>query len=74
LNPTEDCHVRTQVIEIRFHPEAPTDPTAARRSKVVTRLLEQKLLVEQGPQIRTVQRWSTKDGERVAVERNVLVG
>jgi hypothetical protein len=54
-------------------PRASTDPTAARRSKVVERLLEQKLLVEQGPQTRTVQRWTKKDGERVAVEKKVKV-
>jgi hypothetical protein len=54
-------------------PRTSVAPTAACGSKVIERLMEQRLLVEQGPQTRTVQRWTKKGGERVAVEKQVKV-
>ena len=54
-------------------PKAGTDPALMRRRKLAERLAEQKALVELGPQVRTIQRWTTKDGQRVPVEKQVKV-
>jgi hypothetical protein len=44
------------------------DPVQARRAKFVARLEEQKLLLKDPNHVRTVQRWTKVNGERVALE------
>lgn len=49
------------------------DPVAARRSKLVERLEEQKRLLANPSYVRTVQRWTGKGDERRQVEKQQRV-
>jgi len=44
------------------------NPVQNRRRKMIQRLEEQKLLAQNPTHVRTVQKWTKKDGERVLVE------
>lgn len=45
-------------------PKAGNDPVQARRTKFITKLEEQKLLLSDPNHVRTVQRWTKVNGER----------
>jgi len=49
------------------------NPTLDRRSKVIARLEEQKLILKDPNYTRTVRHWVKKDGERVMVEKQQRV-
>ena len=49
------------------------NPTLDRRTKVIARLEEQKLLLKDPNYTRTVRTWAKKDGERVMVEKQQRV-
>jgi hypothetical protein len=49
------------------------DPTLDRRTKIVARLEEQKLILKDPHYTRTVRNWVKKDGERVMVEKQQRV-
>jgi hypothetical protein len=54
-------------------PKAGANPVLNRRTATITRLEEQKLLLNDPSYIRVSQRWTKKDGERVPVERRQRV-
>ena len=54
-------------------PKAGNDPVQLRRAKFVSKLEEQKLLLNDPNHIRTTQRWVKVDGERQAVTRQQAV-
>src|SRR5450830_54187 len=49
------------------------DPVAVRRAKLVSRLEEQRLLLQNPSYLRTVQRWAGKGDERRQVEKQQRV-
>ena len=49
------------------------DPVAVRRAKLVSRLEEQRLLLQNPSYVRTVQRWAGKGDERRQVEKQQRV-
>ena len=49
------------------------DPVAIRRAKLVSRLEEQRLLLQNPSYVRTVQRWAGKGDERRQVEKQQRV-
>jgi len=49
------------------------DPVANRRAKLVARLEEQRLLLQNASYVRTVQRWTGKGDERRQVEKQQRV-
>jgi hypothetical protein len=55
-------------VPVRSH-----DPVAVRRSKLVSRLEEQRLLLQNPSYVRTVQRWAGKGDERRQVEKQQRV-
>jgi len=54
-------------------PKAGANPVLNRRTATISRLEEQKLLLNDPSYIRVSQRWTKKDGERVPVERRQRV-
>jgi hypothetical protein len=50
-----------------------TDPTLDRRTKVIARLEEQKVLLNDPKYSRTVRKWTNKDGEKTLVEKHKRV-
>ena len=46
------------------------DPTVDRRTRVITRLEEQKVLLNDPNYTRTVRTWTNKDGEKTALEKH----
>jgi hypothetical protein len=54
-------------------PKNGNDPVQARRAKFVSKLEEQKLLLEDPNHVRTVQRWTKVDGQRQAVTKQQAV-
>jgi len=50
-----------------------TDPILDRRSKVIGRLEEQKVLLNDPNYTRTVRKWTNKDGEKTAIEKQKRV-
>ena len=55
-------------VPVRSH-----DPVAVRRAKLVSRLEEQRLLLQNPSYVRTVQRWAGKGDERRQVEKQQRV-
>ena len=55
-------------VPVRSH-----DPVAVRRAKLVSRLEEQRLLLQNPSYVRTVQRWTGKGDERRQVEKQQRV-
>ena len=55
-------------VPVRSH-----DPVAVRRAKLVSRLEEQRLLLQNPSYVRTVQRWAGKGHERRQVEKQQRV-
>ena len=54
-------------------PARSNDPAAHRRAKLVARLEEQRLLLQNPAYVRVVQRWSGKGDERRQVEKQQRV-
>ncbi len=54
-------------------PAAGGNPTLNRRTKVIARLEEQKLLLTDPNYTRTIRSWTRKDGERAMVEKRQRV-
>ena len=54
-------------------PKTENSPLQRRRSKMIERLEEQKLLLKDPAYVRIVQRWKKKDGERVLTDNRVRV-
>jgi hypothetical protein len=54
-------------------PRPGASPVLNRRTTIIARLEEQKLLLADPSYIRVSQRWTKKDGERVPVERRQRV-
>src|SRR5580693_625464 len=54
-------------------PKNGSDPVQARRAKFVSKLEEQKLLLKDPNHVRTVQRWTKVDGQRLAVTKQQAV-
>jgi hypothetical protein len=50
-----------------------TNPTLDRRTKVIARLEEQRLLLNDPNYTRTVRTWTNKDGEKTAIEKHKRV-
>lgn len=54
-------------------PTTRTEPALTRRNRLIERLEDQKKLIDEPGLVRTVQRWTRKDGERVLTERKMKV-
>lgn len=54
-------------------PKAANDPIQMRRTKFITKLEEQKLLLSDPNHVRTVQRWTKVNGERQATTKQQAV-
>jgi hypothetical protein len=54
-------------------PKSGNDPVQSRRTKFVSKLEEQKLLLKDANHVRTVQRWTKVNGERQAVTKQQAV-
>ena len=54
-------------------PKATNDPVQQRRTKFITKLEEQKLLLKDPNHVRTVQRWTKVNGERQATTKQQAV-
>jgi hypothetical protein len=54
-------------------PKAGNDPIQMRRTKFITKLEEQKLLLKDPNHVRTVQRWTKVNGERQATTKQQAV-
>ncbi|UQR63497.1 hypothetical protein LRP30_43500 [Bradyrhizobium sp. C-145] len=54
-------------------PKAGNDPVQMRRTKFITKLEEQKLLLNDPNHVRTVQRWTKVNGERQATTKQQAV-
>ncbi|QOZ42204.1 hypothetical protein XH89_01010 [Bradyrhizobium sp. CCBAU 53340] len=54
-------------------PKAGNDPVQLRRTKFITKLEEQKLLLSDPNHVRTVQRWTKVNGERQATTKQQAV-
>ncbi len=54
-------------------PKSTNDPVQQRRSKFITKLEEQKLLLKDPAHVRTVQRWTKVNGERQATTKQQAV-
>ncbi|KJC44511.1 DUF6641 family protein [Bradyrhizobium sp. LTSP857] len=54
-------------------PKAGNDPVQMRRTKFITKLEEQKLLLHDPNHVRTVQRWTKVNGERQATTKQQAV-
>jgi hypothetical protein len=54
-------------------PKSGANPVLNRRTATISRLEEQKMLLDNPSYIRVSQRWTKKDGERVQVERKQRV-
>src|SRR5450631_1469263 len=54
-------------------PKAANDPVQQRRTKFITKLEEQKLLLKDPNHVRTVQRWTKVNGERQATTKQQAV-
>jgi hypothetical protein len=54
-------------------PKAGNDPVQMRRTKFITKLEEQKLLLDDPNHVRTVQRWTKVNGERQAATKQQAV-
>ncbi|MHC2531776.1 DUF6641 family protein [Bradyrhizobium diazoefficiens] len=54
-------------------PKAGNDPVQMRRAKFITKLEEQKLLLNDPNHVRTVQRWTKVNGERQATTKQQAV-
>lgn len=54
-------------------PKSNNDPVQQRRTKFITKLEEQKLLLQDPNHVRTVQRWTKVDGERQATTKQQAV-
>ncbi|KRP85067.1 hypothetical protein AOQ72_04900 [Bradyrhizobium yuanmingense] len=54
-------------------PKAANDPVQMRRTKFITKLEEQKLLLSDPNHVRTVQRWTKVNGERQATTKQQAV-
>lgn len=54
-------------------PKAGNDPVQMRRTKFITKLEEQKLLLSDPTHLRTVQRWTKVNGERQATTKQQAV-
>src|SRR5713101_9557457 len=54
-------------------PKSAHNPVRNRRTTILARLEEQKLLLNDPSYVRVSQRWTKKDGERVTVERRQRV-
>lgn len=54
-------------------PKAANDPVQMRRTKFITKLEEQKLLLNDPNHVRTVQRWTKVNGERQATTKQQAV-
>jgi hypothetical protein len=54
-------------------PKSNNDPVQQRRTKFITKLEEQKLLLNDLSYVRTVQRWAKVNGERQATTKQQAV-
>src|SRR4029079_127074 len=54
-------------------PKTTNDPVQQRRTKFITKLEEQKLLLKDPNHVRNVQRWTKVDGERQAITKQQAV-
>lgn len=54
-------------------PKTENSPLLRRRSKMIERLEEQKLLLKDPAYVRVVQRWKKQDGERVLTDKRLQV-
>src|SRR5580698_1670699 len=54
-------------------PKSTNDPVQSRRSRFITKLEEQKLLLKDPNHVRTVQRWTKVNGERQATTKQQAV-
>jgi hypothetical protein len=54
-------------------PKSANDPIQLRRTKFITKLEEQKLLLKDPNHVRTVQRWTKVNGERQATTKQQAV-
>ena len=54
-------------------PKTESSPLLQRRSKLIERLEEQKLLLKDPAYVRIVQRWKKQDGERVPTDKRLRV-
>jgi hypothetical protein len=69
----EDKMVVLKSLTFTTIPTPGGNPTLDRRTKVIARLEEQKLLLKDPNYTRTVRTWAKKDGERVMVEKQQRV-
>jgi hypothetical protein len=54
-------------------PKTTNDPVQQRRTKFITKLEEQKLLLQDSNHVRTIQRWTKVNGERQATTKQQAV-
>ena len=54
-------------------PKAGSDPVQMRRAKFIAKLDEQKLLLKDPNDVRTVQRWTKVNGERLATTKQQAI-
>src|SRR5260370_21800709 len=54
-------------------PKTGNDPVQTRRTKFITKLEEQKLLLKDPTHVRTVQRWTKVEGQRHALTKQQAV-
>jgi hypothetical protein len=69
----ENLHASPQVPFIHRSSRTTNDPVQQRRTKFISRLEEQKLLLKDPNHVRTVQRWTKVNGERQATTKQQAV-
>jgi hypothetical protein len=73
INTMDDKMAALKSLTFTVLPKVGGNPTLNRRAKVVERLEEQKLLLNDPNYTRTIRSWTRKDGERTMVEKKQRV-
>ena len=73
INPMEDKMAVLKSLTFTTLPSTGGNPILDRRTKIIARLEEQKLILKDPNYTRTVRNWVKKDGERVMVEKQQRV-